>query len=83
MTSDTSANASIGWGPFAVKGSYKHHDEKRDFSADIDGEWLRVPGIQLLGYISTINPACPAHDSSEFMQKKKEQPATTEEPAIH
>lgn len=76
MSSDTSGSASIGWGPFAVHGSYTHHDEKRDFSADVDGEWLRVPGIQLVGYISTINPPCPGHDSSEFMQKTKT--ATTE-----
>lgn len=79
MTSDTSVSASFGWGPFAVKGSYKHHDEKRDFSADIEGEWLKVPGIQLIGYISTIIPACPAHDSSEFMQKKKDETVKTEE----
>ena len=75
----TSASASVGWGPFAVHGNYSHHDEQRNFEADSSGEWLKVPGIQLIGYISTINPACPGHDSSEFMQKKKT--AATPEPA--
>lgn len=73
--SDTSGSASFGWGPFAIHGSYSHHDAQRDFVADSDGEWLRVPGIQLIGYISTINPACPGHDSSEFMQKIKDRVA--------
>lgn len=62
------ASVSVGWGPFAVNGSYSHHGEHRDFTADHDGEGLWVPGIQLLGYVSAIVPACPAHDSSEFMK---------------
>jgi hypothetical protein len=66
----TSASVSVGYGPFAVHGSYSHHDEQRNFEADASGESLKVPGIQLIGYISTINPACPGHDSSEFMTKK-------------
>lgn len=63
----TSASASVGWGPFAVHGSYSHHDEQRNFEADASGESLKVPGIQLIGYVSTINPASPGHDSSEFL----------------
>lgn len=64
-----SASASVGYGPFAVNGSYSHHDAQRDFTADASGESLMVPGIQLIGYVSTINSACPAHDSSEFLKK--------------
>lgn len=65
-----SANLSVGYGPFAVHGSYSHHDEKRDFTANYEAEGLRSSGIQLVGYVSTINPFSPAHDSSEFLQKK-------------
>jgi len=72
-----SGSVSVGWGPFAVNGHYSHHDEQRDFSADAEGEFLRVPGIQLIGYISTINPACPGHDSSEFMQSTTTETTTT------
>lgn len=67
----TSASASVGWGPFAVHGSYKHHNEQRNFTADVDGESLKVPGIQLIGYVSTINPLSPAVDSSQFLTKSK------------
>src|SRR6266852_4836090 len=64
-----SASVSVGFGPFAVNGSYSHHSEKRDFTADIDGESLSVPGIQLVGYVSTINPAAPGVDSADFLAK--------------
>jgi hypothetical protein len=67
----TSASASVGWGPFAVHGSYSHHDQQRNFSADSEGESLTVPGIQLIGYVSTINPSAPAVDSSQFLTKPK------------
>jgi hypothetical protein len=65
----TSGSVSVGWGPFAVNGHYSHHDEQRNFVADASGESLTIPGIQLLGYVSTINPASPGHDSSEFLTK--------------
>jgi hypothetical protein len=62
-----SASVSVGFGPFCVNGSYSHHDEQRDFRADKEGEGLLVPGIQLVGYVSTINPACPGVNSSEYL----------------
>jgi len=63
----TSANLSVGYGPFAVNGHYSHHEQSRDFTADSSGESLVIPGIQLIGYVSTILPACPAVDSSQFL----------------
>jgi hypothetical protein len=68
MKESTSGGGSVGWGPFAVSGSYSHHEEKRDFVADSNGESLKVPGIQLIGYVSTINPASPMVDSAAFLQ---------------
>jgi hypothetical protein len=64
-----SASVSVGYGPFAVNGNYSHHDEQRNFTADTTGESLAVPGIQLLGYVSTINPASPGVDSSKYLTK--------------
>ncbi len=64
-----SASASVGYGPFAVNGSYSHHDAQRDFSADASGESLMIPGIQLIGYVSTINPLSSGVDSSQFLKK--------------
>jgi hypothetical protein len=70
--SSTSGSASVGFGPFAVSGSYSHHDEKRDFEADSSGESLRVPGIQLIGYVSMITPLSPGVDSADYLEKPKE-----------
>ena len=42
---------------------------KRDFTADSDGEALTIPGIQLIGYVSTINPASPGVDSAPYLHK--------------
>jgi hypothetical protein len=63
----TSGGASFGYGPWAVHGNYSHHGQKRDFTADTEGERLRVPGIQLVGYVSTIMPPSPAVDSSAYL----------------
>lgn len=65
-SSKTDVSASVGFGPFAVHGHYSRADESRDFKAEASGEGLKVPGIQLIGYVSTILPPCPGHDSSEF-----------------
>jgi hypothetical protein len=69
--SSTSGSASVGWGPFAVHGSYSHHSQERNFSADDEGESLKVPGIQLVGYVSTINPGSPGVDSAQFLTQPK------------
>lgn len=68
-----SVDASVGYFCFAVTGHYSHHDEKRDFSCDDTGETLRIPGIQLVGYVSTINPPCPGVDSAQFLKKSGNQ----------
>lgn len=65
----TSGGASaIGWGIFAASGKYQHHGQERNFEADYDGESLKIPGIQLVGYVSTINPACPSVDSAKYLE---------------
>jgi hypothetical protein len=68
----TSASASVGYGPWAVNGNYSSRGQERNFEADAEGESLRVPGIQLLGYVSTINPASPGVDSSDYLVKSEE-----------
>jgi hypothetical protein len=69
VSKSTSAGGSIGYGPFAIKGNYSHHNERRDFTADMDGESLVVKGIQLLGGICEINGLAPRHSSAEFLAK--------------
>jgi hypothetical protein len=66
-TETTSTEASVGFGPFAVNGHYSHHNQNRDFTADSSGDTLMIPGIQLLGYVSMINPLSPGVDSAPYL----------------
>jgi hypothetical protein len=67
MQNSVAGGLSVGFGPFAASGSYSHHEERRDFTCDASGEALVIPGIQVIGYISAINPPCPAVDSSNYV----------------
>lgn len=65
----TSGSASVGVFCFTASASYSHTGHKRDFSCDDSGEELSIPGIQLVGYVSTILPEAPRLDSAAFMKK--------------
>jgi hypothetical protein len=65
----TSASFSVGYGPFAINGNYNHHGAQTNYEADATGEALKVTGVQLIGYVSEIVPACPAVDSSAYLKK--------------
>lgn len=65
--SSISAETSVGWGPFSVNGHYHHHEERRDFVCDANGGSLTIPGVQLIGYISAINPPSPSVDSDQYV----------------
>lgn len=54
-----SANASVGWGPFSLKGSYSHSETGRDFSSSVDGQSLRVPGMQIIGFVNHLVGKAP------------------------
>jgi hypothetical protein len=69
-TESMDANASIGFWLWAAKSSYSHRGQQRDITVDSEKESLEIPGISLIGYVSTINPSAPAHDSSEFVVTK-------------
>ncbi|MVM29459.1 hypothetical protein GO755_05405 [Spirosoma sp. HMF4905] len=62
-----STGGSVGWGPFSVHASYSDKNHKDDSSYDFISGGLRVNGVQMIGSISTILPASPRHNSSEFM----------------
>ncbi len=68
-TSSFSANTSVGWGPFAIKGGYGSKNHSFDTSTDHQSEGLVTEGIQLVGYVSQIMPASPQVDSKDHMQK--------------
>ena len=49
---ESDANASVGWGPFKLKGSYANREEKRSFESTADGSSLHVDGMQIIGFIN-------------------------------
>ena len=64
-----SGGGSVGYGPFTVGGSYSHGKKKADFESNFNSQGLSCPGVQLVGYVSTIMPASPPFDSSVGMKK--------------
>lgn len=58
-----SGSTSVGWGPFRVSGKYAHSSSKDTFKSTFDGGTLKIPGIQILGWVSEIVPACPPQDA--------------------
>ena len=56
VANSISTEASGGWGPFSVSGSYSHSSSKSKFAAKFDGGTLEFPGLQLVAWISSIIP---------------------------
>lgn len=59
IESAVNGGASVGWGPFQIGGSYAHSESHDRLSSSFDGTTLKVPGIQVIGYVNAITPACP------------------------
>jgi hypothetical protein len=59
VESSFSANAHVGWGPFSIGGSYSHSESHDTFKSTFDGGTLKVPGMQILAWVSEIVPASP------------------------
>jgi hypothetical protein len=57
VESSISTKASVGWGPFAVNGSYKQGSSSDYFSSSFDGGTLKIPGMQIIGFVNQIVPA--------------------------
>jgi hypothetical protein len=59
MESQLSAGASVGWGPFSLGGSYSRGSERRNVESEWAGGAIRIPGMQLIGFINNLVPTCP------------------------
>ncbi len=81
IKSQISAGASVGWGPFRVGGSYSRGNEKRDTEAHFEGGALKIPGMQLVGYINNIIPKSPdpnpAIKANQFVGGEQDVPVLT------
>ncbi|UOD30440.1 hypothetical protein INH39_01400 [Massilia violaceinigra] len=51
--------ASVGWGPFSVAGGYSNSSSSDYHASTFDGGTLKIPGIQIIAWISEITPLSP------------------------
>lgn len=59
----TSGGASVGWGCFKLSGTYESNSSEEEFHSRMDGNTIIVPGIQIIGFVSSIpTPLCPPMD---------------------
>ncbi len=82
-----STGGAVSFGNIFVSGkgsaSYRKDDYHWDQTIDQNTRQLRVDGVQLIGYVSSIMPLSPKLNGANFTQKKKEEPkkeAVKEEP---
>jgi hypothetical protein len=54
-----SANASVGWGPFSVSGSYQHGSSQQHVKGSANASGIHVPFVQIVGWVNLILPFCP------------------------
>lgn len=59
VTSQVGANASVGWGPFKLSGSYSHSEGHEKFESNRDGESLSVKGLQIIGFVNHLIGKAP------------------------
>lgn len=59
VSNSIETEASGGWGPFSVSGSFSHGSTNNSFAGKFDGGTLEFPGIQLIGWINSIMPISP------------------------
>lgn len=59
MRTQWEAGASIGWGPFSFGGRYSHSETQERFHAEQSGGTLKIPGLHVLGWVSSVMPYSP------------------------
>lgn len=50
------ASTSVGWGPFAIGGSYGYGRSNDNFHSDYQNGEIRVPGMQIVAWVSRVVP---------------------------
>ena len=59
ITSKTKAGGGFGIGPFSIGGSYARSKSDETFTSSFEDGKIRVPGVQIIGFISQTVPFCP------------------------
>lgn len=55
---------SVGYGPFSVGGSYGYGRTEDSFDSDFQNGEIKIPGMQIIGWVSKIVPFSPKLDSN-------------------
>ncbi len=53
-SSSVGADASVGWGPFCLKGSYNHSESGDHFHAEGDDASITIPGMQVIAFVNHL-----------------------------
>jgi len=60
FVSESTRSGSSGWGPFGSGGYYRHsRNENSRFHSEHQGGTIKLPGLQLIAWISNITPPAP------------------------
>lgn len=59
ITSQNSAGGGFAIGPFSISGGYAHSHTKQTFNSSCAAGHIRVPGVQIIGFISQVVPFAP------------------------
>ena len=59
FNSEIKVNASVGWGPFRIGGSYTRHKSEKKINNKIDEQGLKVEGMQLIALKCAVLPQAP------------------------
>ena len=60
FVTESKSSRSGGWGPFGSSGHYRHsRTENNRFHSEYQGGTLKLPGMQVIAWVSSIIPASP------------------------
>ena len=59
FNSSLKVNASVGWGPFRISGSYTRNKSERTVNNSLDQQGLKVEGMQLIALKCATLPLSP------------------------
>jgi hypothetical protein len=59
ISQSASASARASYGPFSISGGYKYGNETDHFESNVSDGKLKVPGMQVIGWVSRALPPSP------------------------
>lgn len=66
------SSVSVGYGPFSISGSYGYGKTEDNFNSDYQNGEIRVPGMQIIGWVSRVTPASPKMNAPAKKEAKLE-----------